>query len=214
MKRKHCQSWTPLWTKLSGSAHEVARKGCRQQITNVDRTVRIRWLICFSPLQFTYERFSDKYRVNLLGKNSCLLSSADFFFQNQLFWKKKNSWIPSASNSLDPDQARLSVGPDLGPICLQRLSADTTRRQSVGKGRLLCRQLTLFKKPLASSAWSDKTAPMIRIVYVWLCTYVCNRRHLQMLYGLTLHTTCNIVCWWLLHTVWTQLRSDKTLGLI
>ena len=30
------------------------------------------------------------------------------------------------SNSLDPDQARHFVGPDLGPNCLQRLSADET----------------------------------------------------------------------------------------
>ena len=28
------------------------------------------------------------------------------------------------SNSLDPDLARRVVGPDLGPNCLQRLSAD------------------------------------------------------------------------------------------
>ena len=28
------------------------------------------------------------------------------------------------SKGLDPDQDRRSVGPDLGPICLQRLSAD------------------------------------------------------------------------------------------
>ena len=31
------------------------------------------------------------------------------------------------SNSLDPDQARRFVGPDLGPNCLPRLSADDTR---------------------------------------------------------------------------------------
>ena len=30
------------------------------------------------------------------------------------------------SNSLDPDQARHFVGPDLGPNCLQRLSAAAT----------------------------------------------------------------------------------------
>ena len=35
------------------------------------------------------------------------------------------------SNSLDPDQARRFVGPDLGPNCLQRLSADDTGRQTV-----------------------------------------------------------------------------------
>ena len=30
------------------------------------------------------------------------------------------------SNSLDPDQAQHFVGPDLGPSCLQMLSADET----------------------------------------------------------------------------------------
>ena len=35
------------------------------------------------------------------------------------------------SIKLDPDQARHFVGPDLGLNCLQRLSADDTRRQRV-----------------------------------------------------------------------------------
>ena len=35
------------------------------------------------------------------------------------------------SNSFDPDQARRFVGPDLGPNCLPRLSADDTGRQRV-----------------------------------------------------------------------------------
>ena len=38
--------------------------------------------------------------------------------------------IPSVSKSLDPDQARQNVGPDLGPNCLQRLSGDNTSRKS------------------------------------------------------------------------------------
>ena len=45
------------------------------------------------------------------------------------------SGIPSVSNSLDPDQARPYVWPDLGPNCLQRLSADDTSRQ---RDRLVC----------------------------------------------------------------------------
>ena len=53
------------------------------------------------------------------------LSSADFFFQNQVL-RKILSGIQSVLNSLDPDQARQNVGPDLGPKCLQRLSADDT----------------------------------------------------------------------------------------
>ena len=35
------------------------------------------------------------------------------------------------SNSLDPDQVRYFVGPDLGPNCLQRLLADVPSRQRV-----------------------------------------------------------------------------------
>ena len=34
---------------------------------------------------------------------------------------------------MDTDKARPSVGPDLGPNCLQRLSADNTSRQRVKK---------------------------------------------------------------------------------
>ena len=35
------------------------------------------------------------------------------------------------SSSLEPDQARCFVGPDLRPNCLQRLLADDTSRQIV-----------------------------------------------------------------------------------
>ena len=35
------------------------------------------------------------------------------------------------SNSLDPDQARHFVGPELDPNCWQSLSADNTRRQRI-----------------------------------------------------------------------------------
>ena len=39
------------------------------------------------------------------------------------------------SNSLDPDQAQCFVGPDLGPNCLQRLSADDKSRHYWGKSK-------------------------------------------------------------------------------
>ena len=35
------------------------------------------------------------------------------------------------SNSLDPDQARHVVGPDLGPNCMKSLTAECTNRQRV-----------------------------------------------------------------------------------
>ena len=48
------------------------------------------------------------------------------------------------SNSLDPYQARHFVGPDLGPICLQRLSADDPSRQRVENQNLMsCFRLLL-----------------------------------------------------------------------
>ena len=54
-----------------------------------------------------------------------LLLSSAYFFQNKLFFGK-NSFMNTirVANSLDPDQDRHFVGPDLGPNCLQRLSAD------------------------------------------------------------------------------------------
>ena len=56
------------------------------------------------------------------------LSSADFFSKSTFL---KNSFRNTirVSNSLDPDQGRHFVGPDLGPNCLQSLSADDTSRQ-------------------------------------------------------------------------------------
>ena len=38
------------------------------------------------------------------------------------------------SNNLDTDQARPFVGPDLGPKCLQKLSADDTSKQRLKVG--------------------------------------------------------------------------------
>ena len=54
------------------------------------------------------------------------LSSADFF-QNQVF-QEIVSGIPSECRT---DQARHFFGPGMGLICLQKLSADDTRRYRV-----------------------------------------------------------------------------------
>ena len=64
----------------------------------------------------------------MLGNFVCFfLSSLDFFFKINFFKKKFRNTI-RVSNSLDPDQARHFVGPDLGPNCLQTLSADDKSR--------------------------------------------------------------------------------------
>ena len=58
------------------------------------------------------------------------IASAEFFSQNYLI-RKILPEIPFVSNSLDPDQAPPNVGTELGPSCLQRLSADNTSRQNL-----------------------------------------------------------------------------------
>ena len=66
----------------------------------------------------------------MLGNFSYVLSSA-VFFQNHLFRKIISGIQIRVSSSFDRDQGRHSVGPDLGPNCLQRLSADDTSKQRV-----------------------------------------------------------------------------------
>ena len=76
---------------------------------------------------------------------NCMLGNCAFFFVVCYFFSKLKFSIKSfrnmikVSNSLDPDQARRFVGPDLGPNCLQRLSADDIGRQRVNTlhGRLI-----------------------------------------------------------------------------
>ena len=63
---------------------------------------------------------------------SVVVSAFGFYYSFTLYYSAIfNSLIAGfffnsirASNSLDPDQARHFVGPDLGPNCLQRLSAN------------------------------------------------------------------------------------------
>ena len=59
----------------------------------------------------------------------CMLANFTFYFSSAEFFSKLTFSIffrntTRMSNSLDPNQARHFVGPDLGPKGLQRLSAD------------------------------------------------------------------------------------------
>ena len=62
------------------------------------------------------------------------------FFKIKFFKIKSLRNTIRVSNSLDPDQARHSVGPDLGPNCLQRLSADDNSKQRVNSAAYFCFQ--------------------------------------------------------------------------
>ena len=72
---------------------------------------------------------STKYLTHcVLGNFACFfLLSVDFFFK-LTFSKKSFRNTIRVSNSLDPDQARGFVGPDLDPYCLQWLSTDDKSR--------------------------------------------------------------------------------------
>ena len=59
----------------------------------------------------------------MLDNISCFCCGEVTFFK-LIFSKDSFRNIIRVSNGLDPDQNWQSVGPDLGPNCLQRLSAD------------------------------------------------------------------------------------------
>ena len=85
--------------------------------TNLSFDVTVRRLVNYECFFFVYFFFF-----------ALLLRS--FFFQNHLI-RRILPEIPFVSNSLDPDQAPPNVGTELGPSCLQRLSADNTSRQNL-----------------------------------------------------------------------------------
>ena len=79
-------------------------------------------------------------------------------FSKSTFSRKSFRNTIRVSNSLDSDQARHNVGPDLDPNCLHRLSADGTSRQIV---KVYC-QLTLVQ----SFFWSWKCCLFLSTVYI------------------------------------------------
>ena len=64
-----------------------------------------------------YAALKFKVQLDILFQNFFVVCC---FFPSKLIFSK----ILCGSNSLNPDQARHFVGPDLGPNCLQRSTAD------------------------------------------------------------------------------------------
>ena len=83
---------------------------------------------CFAMSKIIIKRFSEQWITSFL--TLCMLGNFSWFSGCLLTFFKinvlKNSFRNTirVSNSFDPDQDRHSVGPDLGPNCLQRLLAD------------------------------------------------------------------------------------------
>ena len=68
--------------------------------------------------------FLKELTLWLLGNFLAFLLLLIIFFSKATLSKNSFRNTIRVSNSLDPGQARLFVGPDLDPNCLQRLSAD------------------------------------------------------------------------------------------
>ena len=77
--------------------------------------------------------YSKKGKHNITGLSIHFINSFPswkffmLFYRLLIFFQNSFRNTISVSNRLDPDQARSFVGPDLGPNCLQRLSADDTQ---------------------------------------------------------------------------------------
>ena len=87
----------------------------------------------FSKLTFSKNSFRNTTRVS----NSLDLDQDQNYAFDVVYWHfsklifSKNSFrnTTRVSNGLDPDQERQNVGPDLGPNCLYRLSAEDGSRR-------------------------------------------------------------------------------------
>ena len=71
----------------------------------------------------------------MLGNFSCFCCPLLTFFKINFFKIKFRNTI-RVSNALDSDQDRHSVGPDLSPNCLQRLTAEQMTKTAASKERV------------------------------------------------------------------------------
>ena len=81
------------------------------------------------------------------------------------------------SNSWDPDQNQHSIGPDLGPNCLQRLSADDTSKELINK--YILEFFFFFHDALSLTQAKDINTGQF-----------CLLAHLMMYFGILYPTTC------------------------
>ena len=74
------------------------------------------------------------HSINFIDFNVCMLDfSVVASFYLKIYLQKSLGNIIKVPSSLDPDQDRRVVGPDLYPNCLQRLAADDIRSHKKAK---------------------------------------------------------------------------------
>ena len=88
--------------------------------TEINRTVSNDNALLFLQLYYpVYRLVLTLCTLGNLSRFFLLLTVLRIYFLKELFWKHFQQ-----SNSLDQDEARRSVGPELGSNCLQRSPAD------------------------------------------------------------------------------------------
>ena len=102
-----------------------------------------------------------------------------WLFLKLTFLKIISGTLSESPNSLDPDQDRLSVCPDLSPNCLQRLSADNSnliRSESSmgtlgswGSKKVRCKTKTLIRL-LGCAEWFESSLYSHANLYLMLDT--------------------------------------------
>ena len=98
-----------------------------QQSARLLSTLICQELVVISAASTMYARYSQCLLTLHAGYLSCFFV-VYWFFSKLTFLKNSFRNIIRVSKSLNPAQARHFVGPDLGPNCLQKLSADDTRK--------------------------------------------------------------------------------------
>ena len=89
-----------------------------------------------------------------------------WFFSKSTFLKNSSRNTIWVSNRLDPDQARHFVRTDLGPNCLQRLSADDTRRQRVKQ--MNQKIITIFLLKLFANHYLRQKLPVSKATNIFM----------------------------------------------
>ena len=130
-----------------------------------------------------------------------------WFFSKLIFWNNSFAITIRVPNSLNLDQARRSVRSDLGPNCLQRLSADDTSRQTD-------KSYAWWANWPSSWNYSKRLENMIMKLSLCLlgnfaCFFVVCSFFQSQLFGKIL-SGIPLEC----QTVWIQIRPDILSGLI
>ena len=135
----HCIVWVAWWRSWIGR-----HKQLNQHAASLKYLLSLWRAIVFSGIGsrkliasdasptriLAFALIGDLLTFCLLGNFACCFVVC-WFFSKSTFSKNSFRRTIRVSNSLDPDQARHFVWPDLDPNYLQRLSADGTSRQGV-----------------------------------------------------------------------------------